>query len=295
MLNARQGAHDARIRWRCCGLQARRQAADAGGAHLRRRPRPPSPTAAPSRRSKAKPADDKPADAKPDEKPAASDDAKGKEAAEPDAKDDQGCRGAEGRAGQARTSPRPSSTSSSSPTPTSCTTSSGSTCAISSASRWRSPTRTTRRSWSTRSRTCRARDALIDAARPRRQRPPVRAGRRHPPRRRAQLPREGAGAHRQAEGGAGASSPSSRRAARAGQILLSDKDRQTIEKFRGEMLSDPPRAARRAGRSAPGHRPARRLAQVRQHRAVPLLIGVGGIAVGLSRRRRQAPPSDRKG
>jgi hypothetical protein len=29
--------------------------------------------------------------------------------------------------------------------------------------------------------------------------------------------------------------------------------------------------------------------------AVPLLIGLGGIAIGLSRRRRQAPGSERKG
>ncbi len=80
-----------------------------------------------------------------------------------------------------------------------------------------------------------------------------------------------------------------------GQILLSDKDRQTIEGFRGEMVS-----VRRELRGVQ--------AELRRDidnldgwlkffniAAVPLLIGIGGIAVGLSRRRRQAPASNKKG
>jgi ABC-type uncharacterized transport system involved in gliding motility auxiliary subunit len=80
-----------------------------------------------------------------------------------------------------------------------------------------------------------------------------------------------------------------------GQVLLSDKDRQTIEGFRNEMLE-----VRRQLRSVQ--------ADLRRDidsldgwlkffniAAVPLLIGIGGIAVGLSRRRRQAPGSERKG
>ena len=80
-----------------------------------------------------------------------------------------------------------------------------------------------------------------------------------------------------------------------GQILLSDKDRQTIEGFRGEMVS-----VRRELRGVQ--------AELRRDidnldgwlkffniAAVPLLIGIGGIAVGLSRRRRQAPASSKKG
>jgi len=80
-----------------------------------------------------------------------------------------------------------------------------------------------------------------------------------------------------------------------GQILLSDKDRQTIEGFRNEMLD-----VRRQLRTVQ--------ADLRRDidnldgwlkffniAAVPLLIGIGGIAVGLSRRRRQAPGSERRG
>lgn len=80
-----------------------------------------------------------------------------------------------------------------------------------------------------------------------------------------------------------------------GQILLSDKDRQTIEGFRSEMLE-----VRRQLRTVQ--------ADLRRDidnldgwlkffniAAVPLLIGIGGIAVGLSRRRRQTPGSERKG
>ncbi len=80
-----------------------------------------------------------------------------------------------------------------------------------------------------------------------------------------------------------------------GQILLSDKDRQTIEGFRSEMIS-----TRRELRSVQAdlRRDIDRLDSWLKFfniAAVPLLIGIGGIAVGLSRRRRQAPPSDRKG
>jgi len=80
-----------------------------------------------------------------------------------------------------------------------------------------------------------------------------------------------------------------------GQILLSDKDRQTIEGFRGEMLE-----VRRElrGVQADLRRDIDRLdgwLKFFNIAAVPLLIGLGGIAVGLSRRRRQAPGSDRKG
>jgi ABC-type uncharacterized transport system involved in gliding motility auxiliary subunit len=80
-----------------------------------------------------------------------------------------------------------------------------------------------------------------------------------------------------------------------GQILLSDKDRQTIEGFRGEMIS-----VRRElrGVQADLRRDIDRLdgwLKFFNIAAVPLLIGIGGIAVGISRRRRQAPPSDRKG
>jgi ABC-type uncharacterized transport system involved in gliding motility auxiliary subunit len=79
-----------------------------------------------------------------------------------------------------------------------------------------------------------------------------------------------------------------------GQILLSDKDRQTIEGFRGEMIG-----VRRElrGVQADLRRDIDRLdgwLKFFNIAAVPLLIGIGGIAVGLSRRRRQAPPGDRK-
>lgn len=85
------------------------------------------------------------------------------------------------------------------------------------------------------------------------------------------------------------------KAGEGGQILLSDKDRQTIESFRNEMI---------------GVRRELRTVQADLRRdidqldgwlrffniaAVPLLIGLGGIAVGLSRRRRQAPGSEKKG
>ena len=80
-----------------------------------------------------------------------------------------------------------------------------------------------------------------------------------------------------------------------GQILLSDKDRQTIEGFRSEMIS-----TRRELRSVQAdlRRDIDRLDSWLKFfniAAVPLLIGIGGIAVGLSRRRRQTPPGDRKG
>lgn len=73
-----------------------------------------------------------------------------------------------------------------------------------------------------------------------------------------------------------------------GQILLSDKDRQTIEGFRNEMIS-----VRRElrGVQADLRRDIDGLDRWLKFfniAAVPLLIGVGGIAVGLSRRRRQA-------
>lgn len=80
-----------------------------------------------------------------------------------------------------------------------------------------------------------------------------------------------------------------------GQILLSDKDRQTIEGFRNEMIS-----VRRELRGVQGdlRRDIDRLDSRLKFfniALVPLLIGLGGIAVGLSRRRRQAPAPDRKG
>jgi ABC-type uncharacterized transport system involved in gliding motility auxiliary subunit len=80
-----------------------------------------------------------------------------------------------------------------------------------------------------------------------------------------------------------------------GQILLSDKDRQTIEGFRTEMLE-----VRRElrGVQADLRRDIDSLSgwlKFLNIAAVPLLIGIGGIAVGLSRRRRQAPDSERKG
>ena len=80
-----------------------------------------------------------------------------------------------------------------------------------------------------------------------------------------------------------------------GQILLSDKDRQTIEGFRGEMLE-----VRRElrGVQADLRRDIDRLdgwLKFFNIAAIPLLIGFGGIAVGLSRRRRQAPGSEGKG
>ena len=80
-----------------------------------------------------------------------------------------------------------------------------------------------------------------------------------------------------------------------GQILLSDKDRQTIEGFRSEMIT-----TRRELRSVQAdlRRDIDRLDSWLKFfniAAVPLLIGIGGIAVGLSRRRRQTPPGERKG
>jgi ABC-type uncharacterized transport system involved in gliding motility auxiliary subunit len=80
-----------------------------------------------------------------------------------------------------------------------------------------------------------------------------------------------------------------------GQILLSDKDRQSIDRFRGEMIE-----VRRElrGVQADLRRDIDRLdgwLKFFNIAAVPLLIGLGGIAVGLSRRRRQAPGSERKG
>lgn len=80
-----------------------------------------------------------------------------------------------------------------------------------------------------------------------------------------------------------------------GQILLSDKDRQTIDGFRAEMVN-----VRRElrGVQADLRRDIDSLHTKLKFfniAAVPLLIGIGGIVVGLSRRRRQAPASDRKG
>lgn len=85
------------------------------------------------------------------------------------------------------------------------------------------------------------------------------------------------------------------RSGEGGQILLSDKDRQTIEGFRNEMVE-----VRRELRSVQAElrRDIDRLdgwLKFFNIAAVPLLIGFGGIAVGLSRRRRQAPGSERKG
>jgi ABC-type uncharacterized transport system involved in gliding motility auxiliary subunit len=80
-----------------------------------------------------------------------------------------------------------------------------------------------------------------------------------------------------------------------GQILLSDKDRRTIEGFRTEMLE-----VRRElrGVQADLRRDIDRLSgwlKFLNIAVVPLLIGIGGIAIGLSRRRRQAPGSEKKG
>jgi ABC-type uncharacterized transport system involved in gliding motility auxiliary subunit len=80
-----------------------------------------------------------------------------------------------------------------------------------------------------------------------------------------------------------------------GQILLSDKDRRTIEGFRTEMLE-----VRRElrGVQADLRRDIDSLSgwlKFFNIAVVPLLIGLGGIAIGLSRRRRQAPGSERKG
>jgi ABC-type uncharacterized transport system involved in gliding motility auxiliary subunit len=85
------------------------------------------------------------------------------------------------------------------------------------------------------------------------------------------------------------------RSGEGGQILLSDKDRQTIEGFRNEMIE-----VRRElrGVQAELRRDIDRLGgwlKFFNIAAVPLLIGLGGIAVGLSRRRRQVPGSERKG
>ncbi|MFN3745015.1 MAG: Gldg family protein [Hyphomicrobiaceae bacterium] len=85
------------------------------------------------------------------------------------------------------------------------------------------------------------------------------------------------------------------RSGEGGQILLSDKDRQTIEGFRNEMIE-----VRRElrGVQAELRRDIDRLdgwLKFFNIAAVPLLIGLGGIAVGLSRRRRQAPGGERKG
>jgi ABC-type uncharacterized transport system involved in gliding motility auxiliary subunit len=85
------------------------------------------------------------------------------------------------------------------------------------------------------------------------------------------------------------------RSGEGGQILLSDKDRQTIDGFRKEMI-DVRRELR--GVQADLRRDIDRLdgwLKFFNIAAVPLLIGLGGIAVGLSRRRRQAPGSERKG
>jgi ABC-type uncharacterized transport system involved in gliding motility auxiliary subunit len=85
------------------------------------------------------------------------------------------------------------------------------------------------------------------------------------------------------------------RSGEGGQILLSDKDRQTIDGFRKEMI-DVRRELR--GVQVELRRDIDRLdgwLKFFNIAAVPLLIGLGGIAVGLSRRRRQAPSSERKG
>ena len=84
------------------------------------------------------------------------------------------------------------------------------------------------------------------------------------------------------------------RSGEGGQILLSDKDRQTIDGFRKEMI-DVRRELR--GVQADLRRDIDRLdgwLKFFNIAAVPLLIGLGGIAVGLSRRRRQAPGSERR-
>jgi len=85
------------------------------------------------------------------------------------------------------------------------------------------------------------------------------------------------------------------RTGEGGQILLSDKDRQTIDGFRKEMI-DVRRELR--GVQADLRRDIDRLdgwLKFFNIAAIPLLIGLGGIAVGLSRRRRQAPASKGKG
>src|SRR5581483_4992293 len=104
------------------------------------------------------------------------------------------------------------------------------------------------------------------AARPRCRRPAVHARQRAAPRRRAPLPGEGAGAHHQAQGGAG---PARQAGARRGrQRRHPERERPAGDRQvpRRHAL-DPARAARGEARAQAGHRPARRLAQVHQHRA----------------------------
>ena len=95
----------------------------------------------------------------------------------------------------------------------------------------------------------------------------LRARQRDSPRRRAPLPREGADARRPAQGAAGEGRPSMEtKGGEGGTLLLSDErtSRPSSRPHRDDRRA--PRAARRQARAAPGHRPARRLAEVLQHR-----------------------------
>lgn len=85
------------------------------------------------------------------------------------------------------------------------------------------------------------------------------------------------------------------RGGEGGAILLSDKDRQTIESFRGEMIN-----VRRElrGVQAELRRDIDKLdwwLRILNIAAVPLLVGVGGIAVALVRRRRQFGEANKRG
>ena len=107
------------------------------------------------------------------------------------------------------------------------------------------------------------------------------------------LSREGAGADGQAQGGAGPARQAREAPARAANnVILSESDRQTIEKFRGDMLSirrelrEVKRALREDIDRLDGWLKFANIA------LVPLLIGFGGLGwAAMHRRRASAPPA----
>ena len=195
-----------------------------------------------------------------------------------------------------RTRPRAASTSSSSPIPICWPTSSGSTCASSSASKWRSPTPATPPSCVNALDNLSGSDALIALRGRGAERPALQARQRPAPQLRAPLPREGAGADGQAQGGAGPA-------------------RQAREHWRGRQ-PDPERERPAGDREVPRRHAGRSGASCARSSArcartstastagsssptsplVPLLIGFGGLgwaAMQRRRTRRRPPPARR--
>ena len=134
---------------------------------------------------------------------------------------------------RSRTWPPARSTWSWWPTPTSCRTSSGSRCAIFSASRWRSPRPQRRLRAGRAGEPDRLRRAHL-AARPRRRRPAVRAGQRACAARRSSASAQSEQVLTARLKEVQTKLAALRRRASGDDLVLTDKDRQEIEKFRGD-------------------------------------------------------------